>query len=96
MLQKVKVKFLKNNAQVEVPTGMKLTDIVEEFASDGLDFGCKMGSCGTCRCLIAEGMENVNPLTEAEADLFETLTVVHSNERLGCQVVVNGDVTIQA
>ena len=90
-----KVTFLHDKKSIEVPIGTRLMHAVE-MAKATLPFGCRQGSCGTCRCLVIEGMENTNPPTAAEQDLFETLTSVHPNERLGCQLVVNGDVRIQS
>ncbi|MCP5465040.1 MAG: (2Fe-2S)-binding protein [Deltaproteobacteria bacterium] len=90
-----KVTFTSDNKTIEVPAGSKLVDVVEQ-AGATLPFGCRLGSCGTCRCIVVDGMDNINPLTEAEHDLFSNLTSVGKQERLGCQIVVNGDVSIQS
>lgn len=90
-----KVTFLPDNISIEVDSGTTVQDATEK-AGASLPFGCRMGSCGTCRCLVTAGIENVNAMTEAENDLFESLTSVGKTERLGCQLVINGDVTIQS
>ena len=90
-----KITFVHDNITVEVDAGSSIQDAVEKSGAS-LPFGCRMGSCGTCRCLVVEGMENVNALTDEESDLFESLTHLHPNERLACQLVVHGDVKIQA
>ena len=90
-----KVHFKSEDLTVEVEAGASLVDAIEK-AGAKFPLGCRMGSCGTCRCIITEGAENVNDLTEPESDLFETLTHVHQNERLGCQLQIQGDVSIQA
>ena len=90
-----KVTFLHDKLVVEVEAGTSMQDIVDQSKAS-LPFGCRHGSCGTCRCLVIEGMANLNPLTNAESDLFESLTSIHPNERLGCQLIVNGDVKIQS
>ena len=90
-----KIKFLHDDITIEVQSGSKLLDVVARTGAT-LPFGCRMGSCGTCRCLIKDGTENINERTEAENDLFENLTSVGSDERLGCQIVVYGDVAIQS
>jgi ferredoxin len=90
-----KVTFLQDKLIVEALSGAKLHDIVDRSGAT-LPFGCRLGSCGTCRCLVVEGMENVNPLTAAESELFESLTSIHPNERLGCQLIIYGDVKIQS
>jgi len=90
-----KVIFLQDGIEIEIPEGTSVQDAVEQSGATLL-FGCRMGSCGTCRCLIMEGMENLNGLTDEEQALFETLTSVHPNERLGCQLIVQrGTVKIQ-
>jgi len=90
-----KITFTHGNVVVDVPVGSKLPDVVDQHQVDFL-FGCRMGSCGTCRCIIESGMENLNPKTQAEEDLFETFTSVGLAERLGCQLVIKGDVKIRS
>lgn len=90
-----KVTFVTDNLTIEVPDGAGIPDIVDENEVT-LPFGCRMGSCGTCRCIIEEGMKNLNPKTEQEEGLFEQLTAVGTKERLGCQLKVYGDVKIRS
>lgn len=90
-----KVTFVSENKTVEVPVGSKLVDIIQESGAN-FPLGCRLGSCGTCRCLVESGMENLNPMTDEEHELFEALTSVGKTERLGCQLVINGDVSIRA
>lgn len=90
-----KVTFLQDKLTIEVKAGTKLPDVVDHSGAT-LPFGCRLGSCGTCRCLVVEGGSNVNPLTAAESELFESLTSIHPNERLGCQLIIYGDVKIQS
>lgn len=90
-----KVTFVTDKIVVEVAKGTRIQEIVK-LSGATLPFGCRMGSCGTCRVLIEDGMKNLNPHTQQEEDLFETLTSVGDNERLGCQLVVHGDVKIRS
>lgn len=90
-----KVTFVRDSLTVEVEKGATIRDIVDDCGAS-LPFGCRQGSCGTCRCIIEEGMENLNPLTQQENDLFETLTSVGKKERLGCQLIILGDVKIRS
>ena len=50
--------------------------------------------CSTCRTLILEGEENIEPMTEAEATLMKRFK---SDQpiRLACQAVVKGDVKLR-
>lgn len=90
-----KVTFTSENIQIDVPYQSSLKEAVEQSGSN-FPFGCKRGSCGTCRCFVVQGMENLNPKTELENFLFSTLTAVEPHERLGCQLIINGDVAIEA
>ncbi len=90
-----KILFLKDKLTVEVQIGSKLPEIVD-VSGASVPFGCRMGSCGTCRILIEEGMENLNARTDLENEMFDNFTSVGDNERLGCQIIINGDVTIQS
>jgi ferredoxin len=90
-----KVTFLHDKITIDIPSGTTV-QVAVEMAGATLPFGCRMGSCGTCRCLVVTGTQNVNEKTDAELDLFDTLTFVGDNERLGCQLVIMGDVEIQS
>lgn len=90
-----KVTFVTDRITVEVPKGARMPDIVDACGAT-LPFGCRMGSCGTCRCIIVEGMKNLNTMTEEERDLFENFTSVGVAERLACQLKVFGDVKIKS
>ena len=59
------------------------------------DFGCTVGSCGTCRVEVLAGMENLNPREDEEAETLEMCTDL-PNARLGCQLTLSGDVTLRA
>ena len=89
-----KVHFAHDNITVEVEAGTSLEKAAAE-AGASFPFGCHMGSCGTCRCHITKGLENANPKTEEELELFSALTSVRDDERLGCQLTINGDMTIE-
>lgn len=58
------------------------------------DFGCTVGSCGTCRCLAEGDASAVNPSNDEERETVEMCTDVEG-ARLGCQLVIHGDVTIR-
>ncbi len=64
----------------EVPDGASVQKVCEEM---GMPFGCTEGLCGTCRCRVAAGMENLAPLNEREEDMD-----LEEGERLACQCIV--------
>ena len=52
------------------------------------------GKCTTCRVRVVEGMENLSKPTPIEQKISEARNW-DPTIRLGCQAIVNGDVTIQ-
>jgi len=86
--------FAEHGKSYEVAAGTSFLDACQANAAPH-DFGCTVGSCGTCRLVIVEGAENVNPITDEETETVEMCTSVEG-ARLGCQLVINGDVTVRA
>jgi len=89
----VKVLFLGEDLLVEAPAGTPLADIAEAAGAD-LTFGCRSGSCGTCRIRIAHGLGNCSAMASEERDFLAALGVA-TDQRLACQVVVQGDIDIE-
>lgn len=48
------------------------------------------GFCNTCACKVKAGAENLEPKTDREEGMG-----IAEGERLGCQAVVKGDVTVE-
>ena len=88
-----KVTFAKTGAVLECEPGMSFLDLCQENGAPH-DFGCTVGSCGTCRLEITTGAENVQPCTDDEKETVEMCTDVEG-ARLGCQLKIQGDITVQ-
>ena len=88
----VRVHFLPEDLLVEAPVGALLVDIADASGAD-ITFGCRSGSCGTCRVRMVRGLEHCSPMTAEERDFLAGLEVP-ANERLACQVAVQGDIEI--
>ena len=88
-----KVTFLETGQSFEVPEGTPFIDFCQDNDIDHA-FGCTVGSCGTCCLFLAEGTDNVQPVTEEEQDTIDMVTDV-AGHRLGCQMIINGDVGIR-
>ena len=88
----VRVHFLPEDLLVEAPVGALLVDIADASGAD-ITFGCRSGSCGTCRVRMVRGLEHCSPMTAEERDFLAGLEVP-ANERLACQVAVQGDIAI--
>lgn len=63
-----------------VPDGSAVQEACEEM---GMPFGCTEGLCGTCRCMVVSGFENLGPLTDEEQEMG-----LEENERLICQCLI--------
>ena len=88
-----KITLAANDQSYEVPEG---TSFLEFCQANGVehDFGCTVGSCGTCRLQILEGAENVDAADNEELETVEMCTDV-AGARLGCVLVVRGDIKLQ-
>jgi ferredoxin len=88
-----KITLLSNGKTYEVQPGTSFLAFCQETDAPH-DFGCTVGSCGTCRLVLVKGTENVNQPTGEELETVEMCTDV-DGARLGCQLIVRGDVTIR-
>ncbi len=52
-------------------------------------------ACTTCHVIVKEGMDNLTPMTDDEADRLDTAWDLTPASRLACQAVVTGDVVCE-
>lgn len=74
----------------------------ESFLDVAMNFGIPLehacgGSCActTCHLIIREGEHNLSPMEDNEADRLDTAWELTPSSRLGCQAVIQGDVTAE-
>ena len=97
-----KVRFEREDITIDVPAGQNLLRLAEEagisvFRGMWPDLHCERGSgwCNRCKVWVKPLSEGaVNPPTKVETSPFRLNGRVHGNQRLACQVTVNGDVTV--
>lgn len=89
----VQVLFLPEDLLVEAPAGTPVQAIADAAGAD-LTFGCRGGTCGTCRVRVAEGLEHCAPPGPEERDFLASLGAP-PDHRLACQLVVHGPVTLE-
>lgn len=87
-----KVHITTDDMTIDVPDGYKMIDMCDEYDTSIL-FGCRDGACGACMVQVDHGAENLSTMGEDEKDFLETMNA-HDHERLACQCVVHGDVTL--
>ena len=103
-----KITLAKEKLELEVAAGANLREECRKAGVsvyNGMEqyLNCQgFGLCGTCLVFVKQGMENLSPKTLREKFNFAAhpksmmLTIDHEKEaRLSCQVVVNGDCTIE-
>lgn len=88
-----KITFIGLDDSFEVPAGTSLLDACEEYSAP-VPFSCTAGVCGTCAIVIAEGADQVSPITDDEESTL-SFTTDEAGARLACMVTVNGDIAIK-
>ncbi len=86
------VHFLLEDLLVQAPIGTSLQAIADTSGAD-ITFGCRNGSCGTCRIRVTKGLDNCSEMNTEERDFLKGLEV-GSDERLACRVNVMGDIEV--
>ena len=88
-----KITFLATGEVYEAAEGTPFLEVCEANNAPH-DFGCTVGSCGTCRLVLEQGADNVQPPTEEELDTLYMVTT-EEGARLGCQLIVSGDISVR-
>ncbi|MFD0958803.1 2Fe-2S iron-sulfur cluster-binding protein [Paenibacillus chungangensis] len=73
-------------AEVEPEAGLSLLDLAMKHDIDW-SFSCTRGTCARCRCLVSEGMDFLEEVTDEEWDRLDP-EEFDEGYRLGCQAVV--------
>lgn len=88
-----KLTFQKTGESFEVPVGTSFLEFCQANEAPH-EFGCTVGSCGTCVLVFGSGAGNVNPVSSEELETIEMCTDV-KGARLGCQLKILGDIAIK-
>jgi ferredoxin len=89
----ITVTFLTNDGkQVVTEAGGNLLRISLRDKG-GIPFKCGGGLCGTCRCLIEQGIGNTDAIKPKERKHL-TDSDFSAGYRMACQTFVNGDVSV--
>jgi ferredoxin, 2Fe-2S len=90
-----KVRFIKENIEIEVPEG---TTILEAAKRAGAPEGDRCGgvcACSTCHVYVRVGFDQTSDIEDEEFDILDKAFDVRSVSRLGCQAKVHGDVEVE-
>ena len=100
-----KVTFVNPDKTVEFESGKLPYDEhgkPESILDVAINFGIQLehacgGSCActTCHVIVKQGDDNLSPADDDELDRLEMAPGLTLHSRLGCQAVVEGDVTVE-
>ena len=80
--------YLKDdNIKVKVTPGMTLRQVAKKTGAS-MEFGCRVGDCGTCIATVEQGNECLNEVNKKEIDMFKMLDQPIEDRRLMCQCTV--------
>ena len=72
--------------------GLRL-DALNAKQQTPIEYDCRKADCGICIFSVEKGMDNLSPQKDEEKEYLQSLGA-DSNERLGCQCRVQGDIHI--
>jgi ferredoxin len=89
----VEITFLSNGGKVVCapPNSNLLRISLKE--KGGIPFKCGGGLCGTCKCLIEEGVENTDAVKPKERRHLKPEDF-EKGYRMACQTFVNGNIKV--
>lgn len=83
--------YLKDdNIKVKVPSGMNLRQVATKTGAS-MEFGCRVGDCGTCVATVEEGMEHLSEVNQKEINVFNMMEIQREDQRLMCQCSVEAE-----
>jgi ferredoxin len=80
---------LPDGSTIEVPSGERLLDVIDEQELTGLPTACRGATCGTCLVRVQRGRELLEPPADPERQTLATLGR-GPEYRLACQLVCLG------
>src|SRR5262245_47233251 len=90
-----KVRFIKENLEVEVPEG---TTILQAAREAGAPEGDRCGgvcACSTCHVYVVKGFDDTSEIQDEEFDILDKAVDVRMTSRLGCQAKISGDIDVE-
>lgn len=85
MEYQIELKGRSKSVTIPFKQGNTILELALEHAVDW-GFSCSRGTCARCRCLILEGRDLLNEITDAEKARLEE-DEIEAGYRLGCQAV---------
>lgn len=92
-MPKYDITFADIGATVTVPRGTRIVEVAEKVGAS-IPFGCKENDCGDCMVEVLDGTINLSSPSSLETELLKQKFAKPGN-RLACQAMVLGDVTVK-
>ena len=93
-MAKAKLTVANDDVELEISAAISILNTLLR-AGVKIDHRCGgRAQCGTCRCRILKGMENLSPIRERERMKLDKFPD-NDDLRLACQTFAHGDVTIE-
>lgn len=92
-MSKYNITFADVGTTISVPRGTRIVEVAEKVGAS-IPFGCKENDCGDCMIDVLQGADNLSAPSALETELLKQKFAKPGN-RLACQAMVLGDVTIK-
>lgn len=90
-----KVRFVRENLEVEVEAGLSILDAAKKIGAPEGDRCGAVCACSTCHVYVVEGVDNLSEAEDEEEDILDKAFDVRPNSRLGCQAKIEGDIAVE-
>jgi 2Fe-2S ferredoxin len=89
-----KVRFVKENIEVDVPDGASILDAARKAGAPEGDRCGGVCACSTCHVYVVRGFDQTSEIEDEEYDILDKAFDVRAQSRLGCQAKVHGDLEV--
>jgi ferredoxin len=89
-----KVRFVKENIEIEVPDGSSILDAARKAGAPQGDRCGGVCACSTCHVYVTKGFDTLSEIEDEEFDILDKAFDVRMESRLGCQAKLHGDVEV--
>ena len=90
-----KVRFVKENMEIEVPSGTTILAAAKKARAPQGDRCGGVCACSTCHVYVVDGFDRTSDIEDEEFDILDKAFDVRATSRLGCQARVLGDIAVE-
>jgi ferredoxin len=90
-----KVRFTRENLEVEIEAGQTILEAAKKVGAPEGDRCGGVCACSTCHVYVTKGFDSLSEIEDEEFDILDKAFDVRSTSRLGCQAKVEGDIEVE-